>query len=37
VEKLKKLSVEKLNSMIEYIEDDIDNWVVEYGNRNEDI
>jgi hypothetical protein len=23
--------------MIEYIEDDIDNWLVEYANRNEDI
>jgi hypothetical protein len=23
--------------MIEYTEDDIDNWMVEYANRNEDI
>ena len=37
VEKLKKLSAEKFNSMIGYTEDDIDNWLVEYDNRNEDI
>jgi hypothetical protein len=37
MEKLKKLSAEKFNSMIEYTEDDIDNWLVEYANRNEDI
>jgi hypothetical protein len=37
VENLKKLSVEKLNSMIKYTENDIDNWLVEYANRNGDI
>jgi rubrerythrin len=37
VENLKKLSAEKFNSMIEYTENDIDNWLVEYGNRNKDI
>ena len=37
MENLKKLSVEKFSSMIEYIENDIDNWLVEYANRNEDI
>jgi hypothetical protein len=37
MEKLNKLSAEKFNSMIEYTEDDIDNWLVEYANRNEDI
>jgi hypothetical protein len=37
VEKLKKLSTKKFNSMIEYTEYDIDNWLVEYANGNEDI
>jgi hypothetical protein len=37
VEKLNKLSTEKFNSMIEYTNVDIDNWLVEYANRNEDI
>ena len=37
MENLKKLSIEKISSMIEYIENDIDNWIVEYANRNEDI
>ena len=37
VEKLKKLSAKNFNSMIEYTEDDIDNWLVEYSNRNKDI
>jgi hypothetical protein len=37
VEKLKKLSANKFNSIIEYNEDDIDNCLVEYANRNEDI
>jgi hypothetical protein len=37
MENLNKLSIEKFNSMIEYTEDDIDNWLVEHANRNEDI
>jgi hypothetical protein len=37
VENLKKLSTNKFNSMIGYSENDIDNWLVEYANRNEDI
>jgi hypothetical protein len=37
MEKLNKLSAEKFNSMIGYTKDDIDNWLVEYANRNEDI
>jgi hypothetical protein len=37
VETLKKLSAEKFDSMVEYTYDDIDNWLVEYTNRNEDI
>ena len=37
MENLKKLSVEKFNSMIGYTEDDIDKWLIEYANRNEDI
>ena len=32
-----KLSTKKFNSMIEYTEYDIDNWLVEYANGNEDI
>ena len=31
------MSTEKFNSTIEYTEDDIDNWLVEYSNRNKDI
>jgi len=37
MEKLNKLSAEQFNSMIGYTKDDIDNWLVEYANRNEDI
>jgi hypothetical protein len=37
VETLKILSEEKSNSMVEYTYDDIDSWLVEYENRNEDI
>jgi hypothetical protein len=37
VENLKKLSAEKFNSMIEYTVDDIDNCLVDFANRNEDI
>jgi hypothetical protein len=37
VENLKKLSTEKFNSMIEYTENDIDNWLVKYSNRNKEI
>lgn len=37
VENLKKSSTEKFDSMVEYTYDDIDNWLVEYTNKNEDI
>jgi hypothetical protein len=37
VETLKRLSTEKFDSMVEYTYDDIDSWLVEYTNRNEDI
>jgi hypothetical protein len=37
VENLKKLLAEKFNSMTEYTKNDIDNCLVEYSNRNEDI
>jgi hypothetical protein len=37
VETLKRLSIEKFDSMVEYTNDDIDSWFVEYTNRNEDI
>jgi uncharacterized protein YeeX (DUF496 family) len=31
------LSTEKFNNMIEYTKNDIDNWLLEYVIRNEDI
>jgi hypothetical protein len=37
VEILKGLSTEKFNNMIEYTKHDIESWLVEYVNRNEDI
>jgi hypothetical protein len=37
VETLKRLSTKKFDSMVEYTNDDIDSWFVEYTNRNEDI
>jgi hypothetical protein len=37
VETLKRLSTEKFDSMVEYTNDDIDSWFMEYTNRNEDI
>jgi hypothetical protein len=37
VENLKKSSAKKFDSMVEYTYDDIDNWLVEYTNKNEDI
>jgi hypothetical protein len=37
IEELKKASTEKFDTMIEFTHDDIDNWLVEYTNKNEDI
>jgi hypothetical protein len=37
VEELKRASTEKFDTMIEFTHDDIDNWLVEYTNKNEDI
>jgi hypothetical protein len=37
VENLKKSSAKKFDSMVEYTYDDIDNWLVEYTNKNEVI
>jgi hypothetical protein len=37
VENLKKSSGKKFDSMVEYTYDDIDNWLVEYTNKNEVI
>jgi hypothetical protein len=37
IENLKKSSTKKIDSMVEYTYDDIDNWLVEYTNKNEDI
>jgi hypothetical protein len=37
VETLKRLSAKKFDNMVEYTNDDIDSWFVEYTNRNEDI
>jgi hypothetical protein len=37
VEILKNLSAEKFNSIKEYNEDEIDNWLVNYSNKNECI
>jgi hypothetical protein len=37
VENLNKSSTNKFDSVIEYTYNDIDNWLVEYTNKNEDI
>jgi predicted double-glycine peptidase len=37
VENLKKSSTGKFDSMVEYTYDDIDNWLVEYTNKNDNI
>jgi hypothetical protein len=37
VEILKELSVEKFNSVIEYNEEEIDNWLIDYSIKNQDI
>jgi hypothetical protein len=37
IEGLKKSSAEKFYSMVEFTHDDIDNWLVEYTNKNEEI
>jgi hypothetical protein len=37
VEILKGISMEKFNSMTEYTEQEIESWLVEYVNKNEDI
>jgi hypothetical protein len=37
VEILKGLSVEKFNSVIEYGEEEIDNWLIDYSIKNQDI
>jgi hypothetical protein len=37
VEILKGLSTEKFNNMIEYTEYEIESWLVNYVNKNEDI
>jgi succinate dehydrogenase flavin-adding protein (antitoxin of CptAB toxin-antitoxin module) len=37
IEELKRTSAEKFDNMIEFTHDDIDNWLVEYTNKNEDI
>jgi hypothetical protein len=37
IEELKKTSAEKFDNMIEFTNDDIDSWLVEYTNKNEDI
>jgi hypothetical protein len=37
IEELKRTSTEKFDNMMEFTHDDIDNWLVEYTNKNEDI
>jgi hypothetical protein len=37
IEGLKKASTEKFDTMVEFTHDDIDNWLVEYTNKNEEI
>ena len=37
VEELKRESNEKFDNMISFTHDDIDNWIVQYTNKNEDI
>jgi hypothetical protein len=37
IERLKRTSTKKFDNMIEFTHDDIDNWLVKYTNKNEDI
>jgi hypothetical protein len=37
VEILKGLSAKKFNSVIEYGEEEIDNWLIDYSIKNQDI
>jgi hypothetical protein len=37
IEELKRTSAEKFDNMMEFTHDDIDSWLVEYTNKNEDI
>jgi hypothetical protein len=37
IEGLKKALAEKFDSIVEFTYDDIDSWLVEYTNKNEDI
>jgi hypothetical protein len=37
VDILKSISAEKFNSIIEYDEREIENWLVDYANKNQDI
>jgi hypothetical protein len=37
LENMKKSLARKFDSMVEYTYDDIDNWLVKYTNKNEDI
>jgi hypothetical protein len=37
IEELKRISNEKFDNMMEFTHDDIDIWLVEYTNKNEDI
>jgi hypothetical protein len=37
IEGLKRTSAEKFDNMMEFTHDDIDSWLVEYTNKNEDI
>jgi hypothetical protein len=37
IEGLKRTSTEKFDNMMEFTHDDIDNWLVEYTNKNEEI
>jgi len=37
IEELKRAPAERFDTMIEFTHDDIDSWLVEYTNKNEDI
>jgi hypothetical protein len=37
IEELKRISTKKFDNMMEFTHDDIDIWLVEYTNKNEDI
>ena len=37
MEILKGLSIEKFNGIIEYGQEEIDNWLIDYSIKNEDI